>query len=176
MILEKRVMKITALLLSLLFIIIGLTHITKQGTILAQDKNKAFSIRPIPGEYNKKVIPGEQNTLHLEVHNIGNIPITNIRLSTEIPDDWEIEVDPTTIEHLNTGGIQTVNLSVMPVREASRDRYQITVIADANEIKRVSSLYVRVDTGSSIWTWIGAGIALVVIVVFIYVFKRFGRQ
>ena len=80
-------MKVTALLLSLLFLIIGLTHIAKPGTILAQDKNKAFSIRPIPGEYNKKVVPGDENTLHLEVHNIGNTPITNILLSTEIPND-----------------------------------------------------------------------------------------
>jgi uncharacterized membrane protein len=168
-------MKVTALLLSLLFFIIGLTHMTKPGTVLAQDKRKAFSIRPIPGEYNKKVIPGEENTLHLEVHNIGNIAITNIRLSTEIPDDWKIEVDPTTIDHLSVGGIQTVNLSVVPVRKASRDRYQITVIGDTNEIKRVSSLYVRVDMATSVWTWIGAAITLAVIAVFIYVFKRFGR-
>ena len=83
---------------------------------------------------------------------------------------------PAVIDRLNPGDIQTADISVVPARNTDRDGYQITVIAHANETRRITSIYLRIDAVTSIWTWIGAGIAVLVIAGFVIVFRRYGRQ
>jgi uncharacterized membrane protein len=171
----KREIMVLLILLSLLFLITELINILTPSNVLAKEKRTAFIMRLIPGDYNKKVTPGEENTLHLDINNIGDSPITNVKLSAEAPDDWGIDFDPATIDRLNAGSMQTVTISIVPAGNADRDKYQVTVFADANEIRRVTRVNVRIDTATSIWTWIGAGISLVLMAVFVLIFKRYGR-
>ena len=172
---ENRKIKIVTLLPIFLFLIAGVTQMIESGTALAHDKKKTFDIRPIPGSYNKTVIPGEKNTLHFDVYNTGDIPLTNIRFSAELPDGWKTEEEPEIINHLNARSTSTVSLTFAPPRNAGRDRYQVTIIGNADDIKRVARIYVKIDTTTSVWTWIGAAIVLFMIACFILIFKRYNR-
>ena len=146
----------------LVFLIFGLIFMLIPGTALAQEKTD-LSLRLIPGDYNKEVIPGKETILHLEIHNSGDTPVTNIRLSAETPEDWDIEFDPAVINRLSAGSIQTVDISVIPARNASKDRNRLNIIAHANETRRITTIYLRINEAASIWTWVGIGVAVLVI-------------
>jgi uncharacterized membrane protein len=153
-----------------------LVPILLSGTALAQEEKTDISLRLIPGDYNKKVIPGEETILHLEVHNDGDKPVTNIKFSSETPEGWDIEFDPAVIDYLGTGTFQTVDINVRASKSAGRGEHQVTIVAEANETRRITTAFLRVESGTTIWTWIGITVAALVIAGFIIVYKRFGRQ
>jgi uncharacterized membrane protein len=149
---------------------------TLPGTALAQTEKSDLTMRLIPGNYDQKVIPGEENILHLEIHNQSSTTITGISISPEPPKDWEVEITPATIANLSAGAFQTVDITITPPKNTSRDYYQINFVVDSSGQREIITAYLRVDTASSVWTWVGIGIACLVIAGFIIVFLRFGKQ
>lgn len=141
---------------------------------LAQERKVELALTLLP--YRAEAKAGEDNTFFLEVRNIGSRAITNIRLSSVKPEEgWVIDFNPGEIAHLAPGSLQTVDVNIKPPSSAAKGGYSITVIAEANEIRQVESIWVSVKT-ASFWLWIGAGIVLAVIAGFIFVFMRSGRQ
>lgn len=160
----------------LLVCVIGLMLILPPGTVLAQEEKTGLTLRLIPGDYYKKVTPGEETILYLEIHNAGNKPITNIRLSSVEPEGWVVKFKPVSVDYLGAGSIQTVDVSIKPASNAAKDEYQVTIIAEANETRRVISAFLRVETVTSIWLWVGITVAALVVAGFIIIYRRFGRQ
>ena len=160
----------------LLFLTFGLIIILMPGTALAQEEKTDISLRLIPGDCNKEVTPGEETILHLEIHNNGDKPVTNIRFSSETPEGWDIEFDPAVIDYLGTGTFQTIDINVRPSKSAGRDGNNINIIAEANETRRITTVFLRVEPVSTIWTWIGIGVAILVIAGFVIVYRRYSRQ
>jgi len=150
--------------------------ILSPGTVLAQDEKTELTLRLMPGDYNRSVTPGEDNTLYLEVHNTGNKSITNIEFSSDGPEGWDIDFEPASIGYLGNGSQQTVNVSIRPAANTYKGRYQFNLIAEANETRRVTSIYLRVETFMSTWLWMGIAVAALVIGGFVIIYLRFGRQ
>ena len=63
-----------------------------------------------------------------------------------------------------------------PDKDADKGEYNVTLIADANETRRVTSIFVRVESASLFWVWVGIGIAVLLIAGFVVIFMRFGRE
>jgi uncharacterized membrane protein len=63
-----------------------------------------------------------------------------------------------------------------PDKDADKGEYNVTLIADANETRRVTSIFVRVESASLFWVWVGIGIAALLIAGFVVIFMRFGRE
>jgi len=160
----------------LLLCVIGLMLILPPGTVLAQEEKIDLTLRLIPGDYYKKVMPGEENILYLEIHNAGNKPITNIRLSSDEPEGWVVKFKPVSVDYLGASSLQTVDVSIKPASNAVKDEYQVNIIAEANETRRVISTFLRVETATSLWLWVGIAVAALVVAGFIIIYMRFGRQ
>lgn len=129
----------------------------------------------VAGRVNNEVRLSQDNRLSLEVRNTGVRPVTGVRLSAEIPDGWAIQFEPERIDVLGAGSVQTVNLIVRPSGTANKGGYSITLTAEANETRRVESVFLIVKS-ASFWLWIGVVIGAIVVAGFVFIFLRFGRQ
>ena len=169
-------MRFSLIIYWLLLCVMGLMLILSPGTVLAQEEKIDLILRLIPDDYYKKVTPGEENILYLEIRNAGNKPITNIRLSSDEPEGWVVKFNPVSIDYLGANSFQTVDVNIEPASNAARDEYQVSLIAEASETRKVISTFFRVETATSIWLWVGVAVTALVVAGFIIIYLRFGRQ
>ncbi|MBI4180427.1 MAG: hypothetical protein HY528_00670 [Chloroflexi bacterium] len=126
---------------------------------------------PFPSELRA----GQDNAFLLEVNNIGNKAITDIKLSADKLEGWVIDFNPGKIDSLDPGRLQTVNVNIKPPNQATKERHQITFIAESNETRQLVSFFVTVKPAQLwIWVWIIAGV--IVIAGFVFIYQRFGGQ
>ena len=154
--------------------LMAVTVILLPQPALGQEK-VYLTLRVVPDRYDNEVTVGEDNIFFLEIRNIGNEAITDIRLLSDGPEDWIIELEPDKLDYLGAGHLQTVDVNIRPAERAERGNYRITLIAEAEEIRRVEIMWVEVGT-SPFWLWIGGIILAVVIAGFIIVFWRLNRR
>ena len=175
-------MKIDSKICWLALFIVGLMTILLPRLVLAQEGIIDLTLTLACGDscYYKEVTVGKDNLCFLEVRNTGTRPITNIRLSSYKPEGWVIEFRPAEIDYLGYGSLQTVDVNIKPDAKTVKEEYRVTIIAEANEIRKVTSTWVtvtaQIPTPTSFWLWVGVGVALVVVAGFIFIFVRFGRQ
>jgi uncharacterized membrane protein len=144
--------------------------------VLAQEAKVDLSLRMLPDYYYKEVIPGEENTLFMEVRNNGNIGISNIKFDSDRPKGWIVNFEPKNIAYLSAGSSQTIDVKVIPSSATSREEYNLTIIAEATETRAATGTMLRVESGPSIWLWVGVGVTALVVVGFVVIFLRFGKQ
>ncbi len=161
----------------ILLLAVSATMVLMPAAVLAQPQpEKDDLILNIVYDNFNSLKVGEQRTLYLEVRNTGYNDLSNIRLSTESPEGWTVEIKPAVIDKLAAGDVQTVDVTLKPAENTSKGNYNIAVIADAAGIRRVSGIYVRVESGSLLWVWVAVGLAVVLIMGFVLIFLRFGRE
>jgi uncharacterized membrane protein len=144
--------------------------------VLAQEAKVDLSLRMLPDYYYKEVIPGEENTLFMEIRNNGDKDISNIKFDSDKPKGWIVDFTPGSIDYLSAGSSQTIDVKVIPGRDTSRGEYNLTIIAEAIETRAATSTMLRVESGPSFWLWVGVGVAALVIAGFVIIYLRFGRQ
>jgi uncharacterized membrane protein len=157
-------------------LLVGLTAILSPCAILAQAEKVDLTLRLVSDSYYNRITAGKDKTIFLEVGNTGNKGVTNIRLYADLPEGWTVEFRPGLIDYLGPGSFQAVDVILRPAGNAVEGEYTVALIADANETRRVTSIFVRVESASLFWVWVGAGVAALVIAGFIFIFIRFGRQ
>lgn len=155
---------------------LGVIVMLSSSFALAQGVKTGLDLRLAPSGYNDEVKPGEDNIFFMEIANSSTDTITDIELSANSPKGWVVEFTPETIDFINAGNYLTVDVNIKPPKNTNKGRYSVTVIADSAETRRVMSIFVRVEQGTSVWTWVGAIVAAVVVTGFVIVFVRFGRQ
>ncbi len=144
----------------------------------AQEREADLTLTLFSGRYSYyyEVTAGKDNIFYLEIRNTSSKAITDIRLSSDEPEGWVIDLELEEIDYLGPGSFQTVDVNIKPAPKAAKGEYRVTLIAEANEILRVESTSWVTVKAAPFWPWIGAGVALVVVAVFIFIFMRFGRQ
>ncbi len=160
----------------LLLAIVGLVVLLSPYHVLAQDGQDSLILRYTAGGYNSEVVPGESKTFFVEVANDSNSSTTNIRFTSDAPKEWVVEFKPQSIDALNAGSYQTVEVSITAPQNAEKGDYSVTVIADSNVGRRAMSIYVRVEKGTNLWMWVGGALGVAVIAVFVVIFRRFGSD
>jgi uncharacterized membrane protein len=169
-------MKISRKIYWLPLLVVGLTAVLWPCSMLAQAEKTDLTLRIVSDGYYNVITAGQEKTIFLEIGNTGSTELTNIRLSADAPKGWTIEFSPGLIDNLAPGNFQTVDILLRPAVDAEKAEHNIALIAEANETRRVTSIYVRVESASLFWVWIGIGIAALVIAGFVFIFIRFGRQ
>jgi uncharacterized membrane protein len=157
-------------------LVVGLTAVLWPCSILAQAEKTDLTLIVVSDGYYNRITAGKDKTIFLEIGNTGNKAITNIRLYADLPEGWTVEFRPGLIDYLGPGSFQTVDILLRPADNAAKGEYAVALIAEANETRRVTSIYVRVESASLFWVWVGIGIAALVIAGFVFIFIRFGRQ
>jgi uncharacterized membrane protein len=169
-------MGITRKIYWLSLLAIGLGAILVPCSTLAQVEKTELTLRLVSDSYYNRITAGKDKTIFLEVDNTGNKAITNIRLYADLPEGWTAEFRPELIDYLAPGSLQTVDIIIRPVDNAAKGEYTVTLIAEANETRKVTSTFVRVESASLLWVWVGIGIAALVIAAFAFIFVRFGGR
>jgi len=144
--------------------------------ILAQEGKIGLNLSLVSGRYYNKVTAGKDNIFFLEIRNTGDKAITNIRLSSIKREGWVIDFKPSKIDYLGPGNFQTVDLNIRPPDRTAEGGYEVTLIAESNEIRKVLGIQTTVEAPKGYWLWIGGILLLVVVAGFIIVFLRFGRH
>ena len=160
----------------LLLAIVGLVALLSPSYVLAQDGKDSLILRYAAGGYNSEVVPGESETFFVEVANDRNSSTTNIRFTSDVPKGWVVEFKPQSIDVLNAGSYQAVEVHITAPQNAEKGDYSVAVIADSNVGRRVMSIYVRVEKGTNFWMWVGGVLGVLVIAAFVVLFRRFGRD
>lgn len=155
---------------------VGLTAVLWPCSMLAQADKTDLTLMVVSDGYYNRITAGQEKTIFLEIGNNGNKELTNIRLSADSPKGWTVEFSPGIIDKLAPGNFQVVDILLRPAEDADEAEYTVVLIADANETRRVTSVYVRVESASLFWVWVGAGIAALLIAGFVLIFMRFGRE
>lgn len=151
-----------------------MTFLASSGLLLAQEKRIDLMLTLLPGYYNYDVTPGKETILILQVKNNGNNELTNIRFDSRGPESWVVTFNPGSIDRLSAGSSQVVDVSITPPRTASRDNYNLTILAEANETRSATTAFLRVE-GDNIWLWVGIGVGVLVAAGFVIIFLRFGK-
>ena len=154
---------------------VGVIAILSPCSILAQEEKIDLTLRLVSDSYDNRITAGRDITIFLEVRNNGNKAITNIRLYADLPEGWTVEFRPGLIDYLGPGSFETVDIIIRSVDDAAKREYAVALIAEANETRRVTNIFMRVES-ALFWPWVGAGVAALVIAGFILIFMRFGRQ
>ena len=144
--------------------------------ILAQGDKVELTLRLLPGYYYIEIIPGESETLYLEIENSGNKAITNIRLSSDKPKGWKVDFRPESIGYLGTGSHQAIDVNVVADPDTDKGEYTLTLIAEADQTRAVTSSVLRVENAFSVWQWVGLGIGVLVVAGSVILYRRFGRE
>lgn len=135
-----------------------------------------LTMRIFPEMYYQQVNPGQDNIFYLEVTNNSSETITDIALSSQIPDKWTIEFQPAQIDALDSGATQTINVNVRPAKNASNNEYSITLFAHANNAQGITGTTLRVENATSTWFWVGIVATVIMIAGFVFIYRRFGRD
>lgn len=149
--------------------------LTAPAPALAQEGKFDLTLSVV-GFYTTTAVPGEANNFFLQARNTGLSPITGIRFTADAPDGWEVTFNPDTLSTLSPGSSNTVEVHVVPPRAVNRGDYSINLIADAEETRAVTNVFLTVEATNTFWLWVGAGVTVLVIIGFIVIFLRFGRQ
>lgn len=174
-ILEKfKPLKKASAVLSVFLLMVGLVAALLPPRAIAQEKID-LTLKLVSGYYNEVTV-GKDNIFFLEIRNTGNTAVTNIRLSSVKPEDWVIDFKPEQVAYLGAGSSQTIEINVKPTQDTDRRGHQITFIAEANQIRKVMSIWLTVRAPQGSWLWIGGLILLGVVAGFIIVFIRLNRR
>ena len=168
-------MRINWKFLSLLLMVVGLILVAFPGRMVAQDNKAELTLSLLPGCYYSEVTPGESKTLYLEIENSGDEAITNIELFSDKPEGWTVDFEPENIDYLAADSHQSIDVDVVAGKDTVKDDYTLTLIAEADQTRAVTSTILRVENAFSPWRWIGLGVGALVIVLFIVLYRRFGR-
>ena len=97
-------------------------------------------------------------------------------LSSIKREGWVVDFKPGKIDYLGPGNFQTVDLNIRPPDRTDEGWYEVTLIAESDEIRKVLGIRTTVEAPKGYWLWIGGILLLVVVAGFIIVFLRFGRH
>src|SRR4030042_5995009 len=165
-------MKISRKIYWIPLLVVGLMAVLWPCSMLATAEKTGLTLNIVSDGYYNVITAGQEKTVFLEVWNNGDTELTNIRLSADFPKGWAVEFSPGLIDNLTPGSSQTVDIMLRPDTDADKGEYNVTLIADANETRRGTSLFVRVESASLFWVWVGIGIAALLIAGFVVIFLR----
>lgn len=127
------------------------------------------------GRLNTKATAGKENHVAISVRNSGSADIEKVTLSSVKPEGWTITFDPDTVENLEPGFAQDLDIVIEPAEKAIAGDYVITLRAESEEVNESLELRVTVET-PTIWGWVGIGIVLLVIAGLGILFRQLGRR
>ena len=118
---------------------------------------------------------GKSANMSIYVKNTGSATNHDISFMSYKPENWEVEFEPETIDAIEPGDLEQVEVTITPYEEALVGDYSVCV--DVNGEKASQSIEFRVTVkASTAWGWIGIGIIVVVIAGLIGLFLWLGRR
>jgi uncharacterized membrane protein len=144
------------------------------AAVVAQDPKTDLQLY-VSGGFPGNLTAGKETHFYLTLKNNGDTAINGISFNHDAPADMQVLFSPDSIASLTAGSSNSVDVTVIPGKSSGGRDYNINLIANSAQTRAVTSLYFRVQGGSSYWTWIGLGMGLIVVVAFILVYRRLSK-
>ncbi len=138
-------------------------------------ENYSLNMSPESGRLNADVNAGKENHVSVLLRSTGTGNIEDITLEAEAPEEWAVVFDPASVDTLEAGLTQTLDLVITPPKNAIAGDYVVSLNADSENAADSIDIRVTVMT-STIWGWAGIGIAAGVIAGLVVMFRRWGRR
>ncbi len=159
----------------LIFVVGLIAVLILPSSILAQNGKTDLTMY-ITGNYPNNLTPGQDNQLFLSIRNNGTSAVTNIRFSvSQRPEGWMVTFNPATLDSLDPGSSNTIQVDVIPPGSIEKGNYNLTLVAEANETRAVAEAFFNIQGGISYWAWIGIGLAVLLVIGFVIIFLRSGK-
>ena len=133
-------------------------------SLTTQDSTVSFDVKT-----------NKETSVVLEVSNTGNMDLTDVNLTADVPTDWTVEFSESTIETLTAGETVQVTAYVTPADTAISGDYVISMSAEAEETSYSVSFRVTAET-QTVWGVIGILIIVAILAALALVFRKFGRH
>lgn len=127
------------------------------------------------GLLSTSITAGETKRLDLVVQNTGSIDLTNVKLESGTPINWELSFDPARIDRIAPGESVQVKATLKAYKKAIAGDYVTTMDASTAESTSKISFRVTVKT-PMLWGWIGVLIILGALGGIFYLFRKYGRR
>jgi uncharacterized membrane protein len=122
------------------------------------------------------VTVGGQTTFTAKIKNVGQTPVTGVKINVDAPEEWEASVTPVQVESLKPLESYTFTITVETPEDTVAGDYLLTLKGLSDQVESGSvSVRITVTTPTS-WGMIGIGIAIVAIVALILAFVKFKRR
>ncbi len=127
------------------------------------------------GRLNIEAKAGQDNHLTVIMQNYGTGTLENITFSSTKSEGWSITFTPTSVETLEPGLQQEVDIAITPPTKTIAGDYD--VLLRFNSEKATYNLEMRVTVVTpTIWGGAGIGIAVAVVAGLAILFRRLGRR
>lgn len=121
------------------------------------------------------ITAGGTRKVELLVKNNGSADLTDVRLTSTAPANWEVTFDPKTINVIKPGQSVPVTATIKSSKEALAGDYVLSMTATASEKSTDAVFRVTVKT-SVLWGWIGVLIVIAVLAGVYWLFRKYGRR
>jgi len=119
---------------------------------------------------------GGSTTFTARITNVGQTPVTALRLNVDAPEGWETSITPAQVESLKPRESFTFTIVVETPDDTVAGDYLLTLKGLSDQVES-DEVQIRVTaTAPTSWGLIGIGIAAVMVVALIVVFKKFRRR
>ena len=124
---------------------------------------------------NTSITAGGTRNVELLVKNNGSADLTDIKLTSTTPANWEVTFEPKTINVIKPGQSVPVTATIKSAKEALPGDYVLSMTASAAEKSTDAVFRVTVKT-SMLWGWVGVLIGLAVIGGVYWLIRKYGRR
>ena len=126
---------------------------------------------------------GSGTTQQVVITNTGTAPLTNVKLTSTAPTNWDVTFDAqdSTVASIPVNQSVTVTATIKPSGEAVTGDYKVTISASSEASQGATAangdlaMTFTVET-SPIWLLAGFGLIVIILAALFYVFRTYGRR
>lgn len=134
-----------------------------------------ISLTTPTGLLSTNITAGEKRRLDLVVVNTGSTKLTNIKLTSSAPINWEVVFDPAQLDKIDPGQSAQVGATIKAYKKAISGDYLTNLEASTSEATSKASFRITVKT-PMIWGWVGIFVILGALGSVYYLFRKYGRR
>jgi len=135
----------------------------------------SLSMTTPTGQAGIQAKAGEDNHMSIMIMNSASGGLDDITLSSEEPEGWEVTFTPSSLDSLEPGLSQEIDVAIKPPSGTEAGDYPVILKATSEKSDSDLELRVAVPTATA-WGGIGIGIAAGVIAGLIIWFRRLGKR
>lgn len=127
------------------------------------------------GLLSSEITAGDEKRIELIVKNTGSAKISDVKLTSSKPANWDVVFNPSKIDQLEAGKYAQVFATVKADNKAIAGDYVTTITASIPEVSSAASFRISVKT-PMLWGWVGILIIIVAFGSVYYLFRKYGRR
>jgi uncharacterized membrane protein len=127
------------------------------------------------GLLSTSITAGDEKRLQLLIKNNGSSKLTDIKLQSGAPANWDVIFDPKNVEQLAPGSSVQVYATIKADRKAIAGDYVTNMEARTPEVTSKATFRISVKT-PMLWGWVGVLIILLAAGSIYYLFRNYGRR